>query len=73
MKKNKKVIIEESRCKGCQLCIMFCKQKALVLGTKINKLGYRYVVMEKPDACTGCAVCAEICPDAVIEVWREDG
>jgi NAD-dependent dihydropyrimidine dehydrogenase PreA subunit len=22
------------------------------------------------EQCTGCAVCAEMCPDVVIEVWR---
>nr|APO31776.1 rnfB: electron transport complex, RnfABCDGE type, B [uncultured bacterium] len=27
--------------------------------------------MVNPDACTGCASCAVICPDSVITVYRQ--
>jgi len=70
MTKNKKLVIDFNRCKGCQLCVNFCSKKALALGKKINKLGYRCVILENEDACVSCGICAEICPDAVIEVWR---
>lgn len=71
MAKNKKLVFDVSKCKGCQLCVNFCNKKVLALGKKLNKLGYRYVVVENEDACIACGVCAEICPDAVIEVWRD--
>ena len=36
----------------------------------INRQGYASAVFERPDDCTGCALCAETCPDACILVWR---
>ncbi|MCX7769451.1 MAG: ferredoxin family protein [Proteobacteria bacterium] len=68
---KKKVIIDEQRCKGCQICIVQCKRGVLKLGNKINKLGYRYVEVNKIEDCTACGICAEMCPDVVIEVWKE--
>lgn len=68
---KKKLIIDEQRCKGCQICIIQCKRKVLTLGNKINRLGYRYVIPEKLENCTACGICAEMCPDVVIEVWKE--
>lgn len=68
---KKKVLIDEQRCKGCQICIVQCKKGVLTLGNKINKLGYRSVIASKLDDCTACGICAEMCPDVVIEVWKE--
>jgi len=64
-----KVIIDMQRCKGCELCIHACKEKALQLSGAINIKGYRYAVANN-DLCTGCVNCALICPDAVITVYR---
>lgn len=68
---KKKLLIDEQRCKGCQICIIQCKKKVLSLGNKINKLGYRYAVADKIENCVACGICAEMCPDVVIEVWKE--
>lgn len=72
MKKKQKLTIYEERCKGCQICVLFCPKKALSIGNKLNKLGYRYVILSKESACTACGICAEMCPDVVFEVWRGD-
>jgi 2-oxoglutarate ferredoxin oxidoreductase subunit delta len=68
---KKKLIIDSQRCKGCQICIVQCKKGVLVMGNKINKLGYRYAEAEHIESCTACGICAEMCPDVVIEVWKE--
>jgi 2-oxoglutarate ferredoxin oxidoreductase subunit delta len=36
----------------------------------INMLGYHPIKDLKPESCTGCAICAVVCPDLVIEVER---
>ena len=58
------------RCKGCSLCIGVCRTKALALdeGT-VNALGYHPVRLIDAAACTSCALCARICPDAVFTVY----
>jgi 2-oxoglutarate ferredoxin oxidoreductase subunit delta len=64
-----KVIIDIQRCKGCELCINACKEKAIQLSGTINIKGYRYAVVNN-DLCTGCVNCALVCPDAVVTVYR---
>lgn len=64
-----KVEVNVERCKGCELCVVECREKALSIGDAINIKGYRYVVADN-DLCTGCVNCALVCPDAVITVWR---
>ncbi len=67
-----KVEIDINRCKGCEFCIITCPKKILKLSENLNASGYFIVEVENPEQCTGCALCAEICPDVAIEVWREE-
>jgi len=62
----------EDRCKACGLCIEFCPRDVLEFdNNSINVLGYHPVILAKPDACTGCAICGLMCPDLVITVEKE--
>ena len=70
-KKKSKVVIKSELCKGCDLCIEFCKQGVLVSSKKLNKMGYYYPEAVNMDKCTGCMVCTQVCPDFVIEVYDE--
>ena len=65
-----KLIISPESCKSCGYCVKFCPKKVLTLGEKVNSKGYEYVVPSDTDACIGCAMCAIICPDAAIEVYK---
>jgi 2-oxoglutarate ferredoxin oxidoreductase subunit delta len=68
-----KIVINEEYCKGCGLCTLACMKKYIRLGTEFNQSGYyfaEYCGLE--GECTGCALCAEMCPDAAIEVWKEE-
>jgi 2-oxoglutarate ferredoxin oxidoreductase subunit delta len=65
-----RIVIEEARCKGCGLCTIACSQRLIRLSEEINSLGYTVAVFDPPEKCTGCALCAEICPDLAITVFR---
>ena len=62
--------IAADRCKGCELCIGACQPGVLALDLGVvNRLGYHPVRLTDPSACTSCARCAKVCPDAVFTVY----
>jgi len=64
-----KVIINESLCKGCELCTSVCPKKILKLSEdKINHKGYFPAECIDVEKCIGCTFCALICPDVAIEI-----
>lgn len=66
-----KVEIYTEACKSCQYCIKTCPKQVLGLTVAVNSKGYQYAQPVNPDACIGCAMCATVCPDAAITVYRE--
>jgi 2-oxoglutarate ferredoxin oxidoreductase subunit delta len=64
------VLVAIERCKGCGLCVDVCGPRALALDTAhVNALGYHPVELVDPDACTSCAKCARMCPDAALSIF----
>lgn len=62
--------IDQSRCKGCELCIRACPHDVLALDpTIVNPLGYHPIRLTDADGCTSCALCVRVCPDAVFTVY----
>ena len=66
-----RITINEEFCKSCKFCIEFCPKGVIDLSDKMNSKGYNYVYAEDFKNCTGCAICALVCPEAAIEVYRE--
>lgn len=66
------IVIDESRCKACYLCVEECPKKLIRKSEKTNKLGDHPVEFYDPKKeCIGCAMCATRCPDmAITEVYR---
>ena len=69
------IIIDRERCKGCYLCISVCPNEVISISKSLNQQGY-YPVEPKVNedngkGCIACAMCAVICPDIAIEVYRE--
>lgn len=66
-----KIVVNREYCKGCELCTLACAKHLIRLSKDFNKSGYYAVEYSGKDGeCTGCAFCAEMCPDAAIEVWK---
>ena len=64
------VVVNEERCKGCNLCVVACPSNVLILNKEANLKGYNFSTMANPDDCVGCAACAYVCPDACITVYK---
>ena len=65
------IIVDENLCKACELCIEACPQHVIELNTKIiTPRGFHPAYLAKDD-CTGCGICAMVCPEAAITVYRE--
>jgi len=63
--------INRELCKECHLCIHFCPNAHIIPGKEYNAQGYRSVCIDEKKECNGCALCATMCPDIAIEVYRE--
>jgi 2-oxoglutarate ferredoxin oxidoreductase subunit delta len=57
-------------CKECGLCIHFCPKKAIVRSDRLNAAGYQSAAFKMDGECTGCAICAVVCAEVAIEVYR---
>jgi len=66
-----KIIVNESKCKGCELCISACPRGLIKLDTeRINAMGYHPSMLTDEEKCIGCAMCAMMCPHVAITVER---
>ena len=68
-----RVTIDTERCKGCELCVAFCKPGALRMSESLNAAGLRFAETAAGRACIGCRQCVIMCPEAAIELERTDG
>ena len=66
-----RIIIDESLCKGCEMCVVACPQKIISLSKdKISSKGYHPAEQTNESKCTGCAFCAIMCPEVAITVEK---
>jgi 2-oxoglutarate ferredoxin oxidoreductase subunit delta len=65
------IVISRELCKECGLCIHFCPKKVIAQSARLNAAGYQSAEFRDNGECMGCAVCALVCPEVAIEVWRE--
>ena len=65
------VVVNNERCKGCDLCVVACPANVLALQPKeVNDKVYQYAYMKNPDDCIRCARCGYVCPDGCITVYK---
>ena len=67
-----KIIIDESKCKSCGICISVCPNKLMNYSKNTNAQGLTPAEFKDTEGkCTGCAMCAISCPEiAIKEVLR---
>lgn len=65
------VTINAEGCKACLLCIEFCPRESLAAAETMNRRGVHPVAQVAPERCTGCRICALMCPDVCIEVYKD--
>ena len=70
MQRHYKLKIAKDKCKGCQLCILYCPTKHLEFSDQLNKRGVKFAKTNN-NKCIGCGFCFLICPDACIEIYEE--
>lgn len=63
--------INKEFCKECHLCIDACPKGCIITAKEYNSRGYHPVAASEEKECTGCALCAIMCPEVAIEVYRE--
>ena len=62
---DNKVIVNESWCKGCEICVEVCPKDVLIMENFVAKVA-------KIEDCTGCLLCEQLCPDFAIVVETPD-
>lgn len=62
-KKQYDVVIDESHCRSCDICVRFCPTNVLVSVPPLNKAKVANI-----DACTGCNLCKLLCPEWAVAV-----
>ncbi|MCL6614151.1 MAG: ferredoxin family protein [Firmicutes bacterium] len=67
-----RLVIDEERCKGCELCLNFCPRGLLRLADRLNGQGFKPAEISDQARCTSCALCARMCPETAIAVYREE-
>jgi 2-oxoglutarate ferredoxin oxidoreductase subunit delta len=66
-----RIVVNESYCKGCELCVGACPQSVLALSAdRITAKGYHPAELIA-EGCTGCSICALVCPEAAVIVYRD--
>jgi len=67
-----RITIDRECCKGCKYCVLACSKGVIVIDNEFNTSGYFPAKAECMGQCTGCTLCAQMCPEIAIEVWVEE-
>lgn len=64
-----KIEIDHFFCKGCGLCMDVCPFKLIDWSKEAGESGL-YVEQKDASKCTACKMCAIMCPECAISVYK---
>ena len=69
-----KIVIDSEMCKGCLYCAQACPNDLIAEAKKLNEKGYYPAEYDasREGECTACTLCAVSCPEAAVEVYRDE-
>ncbi|MFV2015866.1 MAG: ferredoxin family protein [Candidatus Heimdallarchaeota archaeon] len=67
------ILIQNQLCKGCELCVTFCPEDILEMGTELNTKSYFFphAIPNKEANCKQCRNCERVCPELSIFLLSE--
>ena len=65
-----KVKVDSRRCKSCELCVVACPKKIMLISDRKNELGFKVADCSDESKCSGCLACCQVCPDVAIEIVK---
>ncbi|MFA5830598.1 MAG: 4Fe-4S dicluster domain-containing protein [Candidatus Paceibacterota bacterium] len=68
---KERVWIMKERCKMCGKCVPVCIEKILVIQPDPESIYGQTIFIDRPDRCTGCSDCDNVCPDFAIFVAKK--
>ncbi len=66
-----KISIDNSLCKGCEICLAICPKNVYGISKKRNSYGSAMPEAVMESECIACRLCERLCPDAAINVEEE--
>jgi len=64
------VEIDDGLCKGCGLCVAFCREHAIELSPTPNSRGAYTARVSEGVVCCACRDCVVMCPEAAVRLYR---
>ena len=66
-----KIVIDQERCKGCDLCLELCPKKIFQESQEMGIKGFRIRIPKLSTQCSSCGLCKYFCPEGAIKLDGE--